>query len=54
MIKRCQDVGFAHRKKAKGEAHVRRAQSPKQMLHFKKQKAKVTSQGKKIGETPKQ
>lgn len=39
IIKRCQDVGLAQEKRPAGAdlKHVRRAQSPKQMVHYKKQ-----------------
>lgn len=47
IIKRCQDVGLVQEKRPAGAdlKHVRKAQSPKQMVHSKKQKTIIISLG---------
>lgn len=49
MIKRCQDMRLMQEKKPAGAdlKHVKRAQSPKQTVHYKKQNTIITSLGKK-------
>lgn len=49
LIKRCQDMRLMQEKKPAGAdlKHVKRAQSPKQTVHYKKQNTIITSLGKK-------